>query len=111
LIIAVVGAGKIGEAVARAMAKSPKVSLVLVTKRNPSTLRRPLPKKLHASTDNAGAARKADVVIIAVKAADAKHVLDEVSDQTKGRSSSPSWLRSPFQGLNATSQEQRLSGP
>jgi pyrroline-5-carboxylate reductase len=82
LIIAVLGAGKIGEAVARAMAKSTKVSLVLVTKRNPSTLRRPLPRKLLASTDNAGAAGKADV---AVKAADAKRVLDEISDQTRGK--------------------------
>jgi len=85
LIIAVLGAGKIGEAVARAMAKSPRVSMVLVTKRNPSTLRRPLPKKLQISTDNVSAARKADVVIVAVKAADAKHILDEISDQTRDK--------------------------
>jgi len=85
LIIAVLGAGKIGEAVARAVAKSPKVSLVMVTKRNISTLRRPLPKKIQASSDNSEAAQRADVVIIAVKAADAKHVLDGISGHTHGK--------------------------
>jgi len=85
MIVAVLGAGKIGEAVARAVAKSPKISLVLVTKRNISSLRRPLPRKLQALTDNAAAAKKADVVILAVKAADAKHVLDEISAQTHGK--------------------------
>jgi pyrroline-5-carboxylate reductase len=85
LIIAVLGAGKIGEAVARAVAKSPKVSLVIVTKRNISTLRRPLPKKIQASSDNSEAAQRADVVIIAVKAADAKHVLDGISAHTHGK--------------------------
>ncbi len=85
MIIAVLGAGKIGEAVARAVAKSPKFSQVLITKRNVSTLRRPLPRKIQASMDNAAAAKKADMVIVAVKAADAKHVLDEISDHTRGK--------------------------
>jgi pyrroline-5-carboxylate reductase len=85
LIVAVLGAGKIGESVARAMAKSARVSQVLVTKRNVSTLGRQLPRKILASTDNAAAAGKADVVILAVKAADAKHILDEISGQTHGK--------------------------
>jgi pyrroline-5-carboxylate reductase len=85
MIIAVLGAGKIGEAVARVVAKSSKVSQVLVTKRNVSSLRRPLPRKLQASTDNVAAAKRADVVILAVKAADAKHVLNEISTQTHGK--------------------------
>ena len=66
MIVAVLGTGKIGEAVARAVAKSPKVSLVLATKRDLSSLRRPLPKKIQASTDNVAAVKKADVVILAV---------------------------------------------
>lgn len=82
MIIAVLGAGKIGEAVARATAKSPKVTQVIITRRSVSTLRRPLPRKFEATTDNVAAAKKADVVILAVKAADAKQVLDEVSDHT-----------------------------
>ena len=85
MIVAVVGAGKIGEAVARAVARTQRVSSVLITKRNVSSLRRPLPKKIQASTDNATAVRKADVVILAVKAADARRVLDEISDQTSGK--------------------------
>ena len=85
MIVAVLGTGKIGEAVARAVAKSPKVSLVLATKRDLSSLRRPLPKKIQASTDNVAAVKKADVVILAVKAADAKHVLDEISTETHGK--------------------------
>jgi pyrroline-5-carboxylate reductase len=85
LIVAVLGAGKIGEAVARALAKSSRVSQVLATKRNVSTLRRPLPRKIQASNDNSTAARKADVIILAVKAADARQVLDEISSQTHGK--------------------------
>lgn len=82
MIVAVLGAGKIGEAVARAIAKSPKVSRVIVTKRNVSTLKRPLSHKFEVTTDNIAAAKKADVIVIAVKAADAKQVLDAVSDHT-----------------------------
>lgn len=85
MIIAVLGAGKIGEAVARATAKSPKVSQVIITKRNVSTLRRPLPRKIRVSTDNVAAAKKADVVIISVKAADAKQLLDTISTHTEGK--------------------------
>jgi len=85
LIVAVIGAGKIGEAVARVLAKSAKVSQVLVTKRNTATLRTPLPQKIHVSTDNAASAKRADVVIVAVKAADAKNVLDAISAQTRGK--------------------------
>jgi pyrroline-5-carboxylate reductase len=85
LIIAVLGAGKIGEAVARELSKSPKVSQVLVTKRNTATLRRPLPRKIQASTDNVESARKADVIIVAVKAADAKHLLGAISPHTRGK--------------------------
>lgn len=85
MIIAVLGAGKIGEAVARVVAKSPKVAEVLVTKRNVATLGRHLPRKIRASTDNPAAAKKADVVIVAVKAADAKHVLDEISECVQGK--------------------------
>jgi len=85
LIVAVLGAGKIGEAVARATAKSPKVSEVIVTKRNVSTLRRPLPAKMKPSTDNVAAVRAADVVILSVKAGDAKALLDAISADAEGK--------------------------
>jgi pyrroline-5-carboxylate reductase len=85
LIVAVLGAGKIGEAVARATAKSAKVSQVVVTKRNISTLRRPLPAKMLPSTDNEAAVKKADVVILSVKAADAKDLLDKIAPYCGGK--------------------------
>ena len=85
MIVAVLGAGKIGEAVARAAAKSPKVTKVIVTKRNISTLRRPLPAKIQPSTDNEAAVKGADVVILSVKAADAKDLLDKISPHCGGK--------------------------
>jgi len=85
LIVAILGAGKIGEAVARVVAKSPRVSQVIITKRNISTLRRPLPRKIQTSTDNVVTARNADLVVIAVKAADAKQLLDRISRHVEGK--------------------------
>jgi len=85
LIVAVLGAGKIGEAVARSMARSKKVTLVIVTKRNVSTLKDLGTAKIQATTDNAAAARKADAMVIAVKAGDAKHLLEQVAPYTSNK--------------------------
>ncbi len=85
MIVAVLGAGKIGEAVARAIAKSGKVSQVIVTKRNVSTLRRPLPRKIEVTADNVAAASAADLIIISVKAGDAKRLLTSIARQTEGK--------------------------
>jgi pyrroline-5-carboxylate reductase len=85
LIVAVLGAGKIGEAVARSMARSKEVTRVIVTKRDISTLKDLGSPKMEATTDNAAAARKADVIVIAVKAGDAKHLLEEVAPWTSGK--------------------------
>lgn len=82
MIVAVIGAGKIGEAVANSVAKSEKVSQVIMTKRNPATLAHPRSGKLTVTSDNRAAAKKADVLLIAVKAGDAKHVLGEISQFT-----------------------------
>lgn len=82
LIVAVLGAGKIGEAVARSLAESPNVSAVIVTKRNVSTLKG-LPKdKVEITSDNLLAAKKADLIIVAVKAGDAKQLLSDISRHT-----------------------------
>lgn len=85
MIVAVLGAGKIGEAVARALAKSPKITKVIVTKRNISTLKKRLPRKIEAMTDNSAAAKKADLLVVSVKAADAKSLLDGISTYAKGK--------------------------
>ena len=79
MIVAVLGGGKIGDAVAQSIVRSDQVSKVLMTRRT-ANARGTLPSgKLHLSTDNRGAARDADVIIIAVKAGDAKQVLGEIT--------------------------------
>jgi pyrroline-5-carboxylate reductase len=85
LIVAVVGAGKIGEAVARGIVRSDLASQVIVTKRNPSTLKSLKSPKVHITSDNREAARRASVIILAVKAGDAKGVLEEIAEFTEGK--------------------------
>jgi pyrroline-5-carboxylate reductase len=85
LIVAVIGAGKIGEAVANSIAKSSQVTKVIMTKRNVSTLPRSKSGKVAVTPDNREAAKKADLILIAVKAGDAKHVLGEISQFTSGK--------------------------
>jgi pyrroline-5-carboxylate reductase len=84
MIVAVLGAGKIGEAIAKSIAKAERVSEVIVTKRNIDTLRL-RNDKLKATPDNRRAAEKADAIIVAVKAADAKQVLGEISEFTRDK--------------------------
>jgi pyrroline-5-carboxylate reductase len=79
-----IGAGKIGEAVARSISMSEKVSKVIMTKRNISTIKKRSPK-VEVTTSNKEAARKADLILVAVKAGDAKHVLEEISEYTRGK--------------------------
>jgi pyrroline-5-carboxylate reductase len=82
LIVAVIGAGKIGEAVANSIAKSKQVQKVVMTKRNVSTLHRSRSGKITVTSDNRDAAKKADLILVAVKAGDAKQVLGEISQFT-----------------------------
>jgi pyrroline-5-carboxylate reductase len=85
LIVAVIGAGKIGEAVANSIAKSGEVTKVIMTKRNVSTIRPSRSGKIALTSDNGEAARKADLILVAVKAGDAKQVLGEISQFTSGK--------------------------
>ncbi len=82
--IAVIGAGKIGEAVARCLASSAIADSVTVTKRNTSTLKFS-DRKVRVISDNAEAASKSDVVIIAVKPGDARAVLTKIAEHTEGK--------------------------
>jgi pyrroline-5-carboxylate reductase len=82
LIVAVIGAGKIGEAVATSIARSRQVAKVIMTKRDVSTLSSPRSEKLAVTSDNREAAKRADIILVAVKAGDAKHVLGEISQFT-----------------------------
>jgi pyrroline-5-carboxylate reductase len=88
--VAVLGGGKIGEAVARSIAKSKTVRKVIVTKRNVNALRETLQfeeekKKITVLNDNKRAAKDSDLIIISVKAGDAKHVLEEIAEFTLGK--------------------------
>lgn len=83
--VAVIGAGKIGEAVANSLAGSKRVTTVIMTKRNVSTLPRSRTKKVVVTSDNREAAKKADIIVVAVKAGDAKHVLEEIAPFTAGK--------------------------
>ncbi len=85
LIVAVIGAGKIGEAVATSIAKSRQVTKVIMTKRDVSTLRHVRSAKIQVTTDNREAAKRADLILVAVKAGDAKHVLADISQFTTGK--------------------------
>lgn len=82
MIVAVIGAGKIGEAVATSVAKSGEVTQVIMTKRNVSTLPRQRSGKTTVTSDNRQAAKKADLIVVAVKAGDARQVLSEISPFT-----------------------------
>lgn len=83
--VAVIGGGKIGEAVARSFADSDKITRVIITKRNISTLKHLQSSKIVVTQDNKKAAKEADVVIISVKAGDAKQVLNEISNLVSGK--------------------------
>lgn len=83
MVVAVVGGGKIGEAVARSLAKSPEISKVVITRRNVSASASLRSDKMDVSQDNKKAASSADLIIVAVKAGDAKHVLSEIAELTQ----------------------------
>lgn len=85
MIVAVLGGGKIGEAVARGIAKSRAIDKVLVTKRNISTLKDLQSEKILVLQDNKKAAKDSDLIIVSVKAGDAKHVLADISEFTPGK--------------------------
>jgi pyrroline-5-carboxylate reductase len=88
LIVAVLGGGKIGEAVGRSIAKSDKISKVIITKRNLSNappISSPYKEKISLISDNKHAAESADLIIIAVKAGDAKQVLGEITKSCQGK--------------------------
>jgi pyrroline-5-carboxylate reductase len=86
LIIAVIGAGKIGEAVATSISKAPNIRKVIMTKRNISTIGNSFDSdKIEVTTDNKSASQRADLIIIAVKAGNAKQVLLEVSPYVSGK--------------------------
>lgn len=83
--VAVIGGGKIGEAVARGLSKSNEITKVIITKRNLSTIRSLESEKISISSDNKIAAKDSDIIVISVKAVDAKHILSEMAEYVSGK--------------------------
>lgn len=84
MIVAVLGGGKIGEAIARGLARSDRVRGVYLTRRNPKKLV-PAVKKIRVTRDNRKAAAAADVIVVSVKSTDARQLLTEIADLTPGK--------------------------
>jgi len=85
LIVAVLGGGKIGEAIALGVSKSEKVTKVIMTRRNIAAAKHLQSSRLEVTTDNQRAAREADIIIMAVKAGDAKALLETIQRYTSGK--------------------------
>lgn len=83
--VAVIGAGKIGEAVARGLAKSHEITGVIVTKRNTASIKNLQSERIVVTSDNKKAAKESDIILISVKAGDAKQILSEISDLVKNK--------------------------
>ncbi len=85
MIVCVIGGGKIGGAVAKSIANSQVASKVIVTRRSGRTIGNgPLPG-LELTRDNVHAASQSSMVILAVKAGDARGVLNDIREGVKGK--------------------------
>ncbi len=82
--IAIIGAGQVGGAVARVLAENGKWSII-ATRRHLETIKDLESMGVKLTTNNVEAARKADVVILAVKPSKAVSVLKEISDELSGK--------------------------
>ncbi|MCL5678174.1 MAG: pyrroline-5-carboxylate reductase [Candidatus Thermoplasmatota archaeon] len=82
--VAVLGAGKIGEAVARCLSDSDLTASVTVTKRNPSTLKLE-DRKILISDRNDEACKRSEIIVIAVKAGDAMKLISQIGEHVRGK--------------------------
>lgn len=80
--VAVIGAGTIGSAVAKALAKNYEV---IATRRRIEKIKWLEEYGIEITSDNRTAAKVADIVIIAVKPNKIKRVLDEIREDIKGK--------------------------
>jgi pyrroline-5-carboxylate reductase len=83
--IAVIGAGMIGGAVVRCLRKSPDSYRVIATRRDVEKIRDLEGLGAEITTDNAEAARRADIVFICVKPGDVLGILKEIKNEINGK--------------------------
>ncbi|MEM0116997.1 MAG: pyrroline-5-carboxylate reductase [Conexivisphaerales archaeon] len=79
MIVAILGTGRIGEAMAKRLNASKDITKIILTKRNTSTIQHMKSEKIEISHDNSYASRVADIIIISVKAGDSKQLFEQIS--------------------------------
>ncbi|MES1218787.1 MAG: pyrroline-5-carboxylate reductase [Bacteroidota bacterium] len=81
--IAIIGGGNLGTAIAEGLLKSKfsKASELIVTKRNPATLKALKERGIEISNDNAAAVKKSEVVILAIKPFQVDEVLSSIKKE------------------------------
>ncbi len=85
MVIAVIGAGVIGSAVARALVKNAVADKVIATDSRPEQLAELRKSGVETTADNKKAASMADTIILCVKPKDIKSVLAEIQDEIKNK--------------------------
>ena len=85
MIVSVIGAGAIGSAVARILAKSSMINYVIASRRHVERIKHLEEIGVKVTSDNREAARKADIVIICVKPKDVEKVLREIRDEIRNK--------------------------
>ncbi len=81
--IAIIGGGNLGTAIAEGLLKSKfsKPSEIIITKRNISTLTSLAEKKVTVTDDNIAAAKKSEIIILAVKPFQISEVLNNIKNE------------------------------
>jgi len=85
LIVAVIGAGTIGSAVARNLARSSRGDHVIATDVRVELLEDLKKVGVDVTIDNRRAAKEADVIILCVKPRDARYVIEEIRSEVKDK--------------------------
>ncbi len=85
MVIAVIGAGVIGSAVAKALAKNAIADKIVATDSRLEQLVELRKDGVETSTDNKKAASMAEIVILCVKPKDVSAVLAEIRDEIRGK--------------------------
>ncbi|MEP7251704.1 MAG: pyrroline-5-carboxylate reductase [Ginsengibacter sp.] len=83
--IAIIGGGNLGSAIAEGLLKSKfcKASDITITKRKVATLQRLVDMGVHVSSDNAGAVRSSEMIILAVKPYQVADVINSFKTELK----------------------------
>ena len=83
--IAILGAGMIGSAIAKALLKGKYQGSITVTDYLPKKIMEMKELGVAATSDNKEACRKSNIIFICVKPGDVKQLLNENSEELKGK--------------------------